>query len=163
VSDATAGTYSLNTTTGNRTARQPINGATTVAPKNPFLNATGSGIMPGETYRQAIARQTISDIQFSRAAVNYIWEKFMVEAFVSPSNSFDLARLDPQNPPPDPWTLQPTNPQLLNTLADWFRNTGYNVRGLMALIAKSSAYQLSSTYPGTWDASYVPYYARKYA
>ncbi len=32
----------------------------------------------------------------------------------------------------------------------------------MSLIAKSSAYQLSSTYPGTWDASYVPYYARKF-
>ena len=25
--------------------------------------------------------------------MNYIWEKFMVEAFVSPSNAFDLARL----------------------------------------------------------------------
>jgi hypothetical protein len=32
----------------------------------------------------------------------------------------------------------------------------------MALIAKSPAYQLSSTYPDTWDISYVPYYARKY-
>ena len=32
----------------------------------------------------------------------------------------------------------------------------------MSLIAKSNAYQLSSTYPGTWDVSYVPYYARRY-
>jgi hypothetical protein len=32
----------------------------------------------------------------------------------------------------------------------------------MSLIAKSSAYQLSAAYPGTWNASYVPYYARKY-
>jgi hypothetical protein len=32
----------------------------------------------------------------------------------------------------------------------------------MALITKSNAYQLSSSYPGTWDVNYVPYYARKY-
>ena len=32
----------------------------------------------------------------------------------------------------------------------------------MSLITKSSAYQLSATYPGTWNISYVPYYARKY-
>jgi hypothetical protein len=32
----------------------------------------------------------------------------------------------------------------------------------MALITKSNAYQLSSAYPGTWDVSYTPYYARKY-
>ena len=86
----------------------------------------------------------------------------MVEAFVSPSNAFDLARLDPNNPPPAPWTLQPTNPQLLDALARWFQTNGYDVRALMALITKSTAYQLSATYPGTWDVSYVPYYARKY-
>jgi hypothetical protein len=152
----------LNTTTGNRSARQPINGVNTIAPKNPFSPAAGSGIASGENRRQAIARQITSDIQFSRAIVNYIWEKFMVEAFVSPSNAFDLARLDPKNPPPDPWTLQPTNPELLEALAQWFQRNGYDLRALMALITKSSAYQLSAIYPGTWDESYVPYYARKY-
>jgi hypothetical protein len=94
--------------------------------------------------------------------VNYIWEKFMVEAFVSPSNSFDLARLDPANPPPAGWTLQPTNPWLLNAMAAWFQQNRYDLRALMSLIAKSSAYQLSATYPGTWSINYVPYYARKY-
>ena len=32
----------------------------------------------------------------------------------------------------------------------------------MMTIAKSNAYQLSSSYPGEWKAEYVPYYARKY-
>ena len=32
----------------------------------------------------------------------------------------------------------------------------------MALITKSTAYQLSADYPANWDVSYVPYYARKY-
>jgi hypothetical protein len=160
VSDAATGEYQLNTTTGNRTARQPISGVNTVAPKNPFNG--GGTIGATENRRQAIARQITGDIQFSRAAVNYVWEKFMVEAFVSPSNAFDLARLDANNPPPGPWTLQPTNPQLLDAMSGWFQQNNYDMRALMSLIAKSNAYQLSAVYPGTWNISYVPYYARKY-
>jgi hypothetical protein len=86
----------------------------------------------------------------------------MVEAFVSPSNAFDLARLDPNNPPPDPWTLQPTNPQLLQQMAQWFQQNRFDLRALMSMIAKSNAYQLSATYSDKWDVSYVPYYARRY-
>ena len=159
VTDVTAGDYALNTTTGNRVARQPINGVRTITPRNPFL---AGAIQPSENYRQALARQTTGDLQFSRAIVNYIWERFMVEAFVSPSNSFDLARLDPNNPPPAPWTLQPTNPELLDALARWFQQSGYDLRALMSLITRSSAYQLSASYPGNWNVAYVPYYARKY-
>jgi len=164
VSEAAAGEYQLNTTSGNRVARQPINGVSVIAPSYPFATGTASpaGIQPGENRRQALARQVTGDIQFSRAIVNYVWEKFMVQAFVSPSSTFDLARLDPNNPPPAPWTLQPTNPQLLQTLAEWFQANHYDLRALMSLIAKSNAYQLSATYPGTWDISYVPYYARRY-
>ena len=165
VTEAATGEYQLNTTTGNRVARQPINRVSVVAPSNPFLTGApvaGGGLAPGENRRQALARQITSDIQFSRAAVNYIWEKFMVQAFVSPSNTFDLARLDPNNPPPAPWTLQPTNPELLDALAKWFQANHYDLRALMGLIAKSTAYQLTSAYPGTWDVSYIPYYARRY-
>jgi hypothetical protein len=167
VSDAATGEYQLNTTTGNRVARQPINGVSVIPPKNPLISvsnpfASGSGVQSGETRRQALAREVTADIQFSRAIVNYIWEKFMVQAFVSPSNTFDLARLDPKNPPPAAWTLQPTNPQLLETLAEWFQANHYDLRALISLIAKSNAYQLSATYPGTWDVSYVPFYARRY-
>jgi hypothetical protein len=160
VTDATTGTYNLNTTTGNRSARQPIDGVRTIGPKNPFTGL--SDVASDESYRQAIARQVTGNLQFSRAAVNYIWEKFMVEAFVSPSNAFDLARLDLNIPPPAPWTLQPTNPELLDAMAHWFQQNGYDLRALMGLITKSSAYQLSSSYPGTWNVNYVPFYARKY-
>jgi hypothetical protein len=135
-----------------------------VAPNYPFAagGPSAGGVQPGGSRRQALAQQVTGDIQFSRAIVNYIWEKFMVQAFVSPSNTFDLARLDPNNPPAAPWTLQPTNPQLLEALAEWFQANHYDLRALMSLIAKSNAYQLSSTYPGTWNISYVPYYARRY-
>jgi hypothetical protein len=161
VGETATGEYQLNTTSGNRVARQPINGVAVIAPNYPFAAGSG-GVPPGVPRRQVLAQQVTADIQFSRAIVNYIWEKFMVQAFVSPSNTFDLARLDPDNPPPAPWTLQPTNPQLLEAMAEWFQANHYDLRALMALIAKSNAYQLSSTYPGTWDISYVPYYARRY-
>lgn len=164
VSENSTGEYQLNTTSGNRVARQPVNGVSVVAPNYPFAagGPSAGGVQPGGTRRQALAQQVTGDIQFSRAIVNYIWEKFMVQAFVSPSNTFDLARLDPDNPPPDPWTVQPTNPQLLEALAEWFQANHYDLRALMSLIAKSNAYQLSASYPGTWDVSYVPYYARRY-
>lgn len=160
VSEVNAGTYQLNTTTGNRSARQPISGVNAIAPRYPF--ASGGTIQPGQPYREALAHHVTADLQFSRAAVNYIWERFMVEAFVSPSNSFDPARLDASRPPPAPWTLQPTNPELLDALARWFQQNRYDLRALMKLITQSSAYQLSASYPGTWNVSYVPYYARKF-
>lgn len=163
ISDNTTGAYRLGTTTGNRSAR-PGSTQTIVAPRYPFGTSAnpGSGIQTGESYRQAIARQVTADLQFSRAAVNYMWERMMVEAFVTPSNGFDLARLDANNPPPAPWTLQPTNAQLLDRLARYFQSNNYNIRLLLGTIAKSSAYQLSSTYDAEWNTSYVPYYARHY-
>ena len=167
LTDNPSNQYNLNTTTGNRTARQSINGTSVVMPNNPFEvndpnDPSVAGVASGETRRQAIARQVTTEFQFSRAIVNYVWEKFMVQAFVTPSNSFDLARLDPGSTLPDGWALQPTNADLLNSLALWFQGNGYDLRALMSLIVKSNAYQLSSSYPGDWKTDYVPYYARKY-
>jgi hypothetical protein len=160
VSDQATGDYLLNTRIGNRSSREPMNGINRVAPRYPF---TGETIRPGANRRQALAEIVTWDPQFARATVNYFWEKLMVEALVSPSNGFDLARLDPNNPPPAPWTLQPTNPELLEALSRWFSDNNFDMRQLIALIAKSNAYQLSSSYPGTWRPEYVPYYARKFA
>ena len=63
---------------------------------------------------------------------------------------------------PDGWTPQPANPALLDALADDFIRNGYDLRKLIAAITKSSAYQLSAQYPGSWNLSMIPYYARKY-
>lgn len=160
VSDPATGEYLLNTRTGNRTPREATEDLSQAAPRYPF---TGESISFNRNRRQALAAMITWDTQFARAAVNYIWEKMMVEALVSPSNSFDLARLDPANPPPAPWTLQPANPELLEALTGWFRDNNLDMRQLIALIARSNAYQLSSSYPETWRAGYVPYYARKFA
>lgn len=162
--------YQLNTLTGNRPARCKDNQPPTTDSKgNPVCAATGSAApvypfnghtpRPGEPYRVALAREVTSDFQFARAAVNYVWKEFFGMGIVDPTNQFDVARLDPDNPPPAPWTLQPSNARLLNALAQDFINSGYDVRALMREIATSDAYQLSARYAGTPPAPTL--FARK--
>jgi Protein of unknown function (DUF1549)/Protein of unknown function (DUF1553) len=160
VSDQPKGDYLLGTHNGNRTPRPLADESNSISPRYPFKAETLSLRL---NRRFDLATAVTWDPQFARAAVNYVWEKIMVEALVSPSNSFDLARLDPNDPPPEGWALQPNNPELLEALSQWFRDMNLDMRQLIALIAKSNTYQLSSSYPGTWRPAYVPYYARKLA
>ncbi|MBI2815948.1 MAG: DUF1553 domain-containing protein [Acidobacteria bacterium] len=150
--------YALNTTTGNRPARQSVNGVNRVAPVYWF---SGQKPAPGENYRVAFAREATSDFQFARAAVNYIWKEFFGVGLVDPPDQFDPARLDPDNPPPAPWSLQPSNPRLLNALAQDFIKSNYDLKSLMRAITNSNAYQLSARYNGNWDPAWQNLYARK--
>ena len=43
-----------------------------------------------------------SDPQFARATVNLLWAEMFGVGIVEPVFAFDLARLDPKNPPPAP-------------------------------------------------------------
>jgi hypothetical protein len=151
--------YRLNTTTGNRPERLPRPGeAATIAPVYPF---TGRGPASGEQHRVAVAREVTGDFQFARAAVNYIWKQFFGLGIVEPADQFDPLRLDANNPPPSPWTLQPSNPQLLNKLAQDFVDSRYDLKALVRQIVNSRAYQLSARYEGTWNPAWDKYYARK--
>jgi len=152
--------YTLNTTIGNRPARQPLpGGAKTVAPV--YIDGVSSP-SKGADYRAALAQYLTSDMQFSRAAVNYVWAHFFGIGIVDPPDQFDLARLDINNPPPAPWTLQPSNPKLLDALARHFIQSGYNLKALMKEIASSQTYQFSSRYTGDWNATMEPYFARHF-
>ncbi len=157
--------YTLNTTTGNRPARTAPAGCKAgqpcyTVPPQYILN--GASPKPGEDYRAALARSITGDFQFARATVNYLWAYFFGRGIVDPPDTFDPARLDPDNPPPDPWTLQPSNARLLNALAQHFIDSNYNMKALMREIANSDTYQLSSTYPGQWNEAWEPYFARKF-
>jgi Protein of unknown function (DUF1549)/Protein of unknown function (DUF1553) len=157
--------YPLNTTSGNRPARVAPSGCKAgqpcyyVAPQYIF---NGDAPNPGENYRSALAREVTGDFQFARASVNYIWAQMFGRGIVDPPDTFDPARLDPANPPPAPWTLQPTNAALLETLAQRFIDGGYDLKSVMREIANSDTYQLSSRYDGTWNAAWEPYFARKF-
>jgi hypothetical protein len=151
--------YNLNTTTGNRPARVPIGTLKVIAPTYLF---GGQTVAKGDDYRVALAQNVTGDFQFARATVNYMWAALFGRGIVDPPDQFDPARLDPDNPPPAPWTLQPSNARLLNALAQSFIDSGYNIRALQRTIAASDTYQLASEYNGIWNPTYEPYFARHF-
>ncbi len=114
----------------------------------------------GESEREAYARMLTSHPQFARATVNLFWAELMGRGIVDPPLGFDMARQDPANPPPEPWTVQPTHPELLEELAQEFIASGYDLRHLLKSIVNSSAYQLSSYVPGDYDPRHDEYFAR---
>jgi hypothetical protein len=123
---------------------------------------TGMPAAPGKNPRQELARMIISDMQFARATVNYLWELFLGVGIVDPPDSFDYSRQEPWVPMPDPWDIQPTHPELLEQLAQEFRASNFDLRHMIGLILKSNAYQLSARFDGTWEDRYARYFARHF-
>jgi hypothetical protein len=130
-------------------------------PNTPKFLLTDDAPQPGAEPREELARMLTADPQFARAAVNMFWAKLMGVGIVDPYDEFDLARLDPKHLP-EGWDAQPSNPELLEKLATYFRENNYSVHKLFKLICNSSAYQLSARFPGEWQEKYTKYYARKF-
>ena len=159
LSDNTTGAYELNTTSGNKTPRVPINGQATV---DPAFFLTGEGPRDGEPRRVAYGRILTAHPQFARATVNYLWKELFGLGIVEPTDSFDLLRQDPATLPAGA-TLQPTHPALLTQLASYFSTNNYDLRAILKLMVSSNAYQLASRYDGgAWNDTYTPYFARHY-
>ena len=127
---------------------------------SPEFVLSGEKPKEGENWRAAYARMLTENPQFARATVNMVWAELVGVGIVDPPFEFDLSRQDPAHPPPAPWTIQPSDPELLDALATDFRNNHYDLRRLIRTIVASSTYQLSSAFPGTWKDSYAPYFAR---
>lgn len=138
--------------------RVPRNGGK----NDPKFLLTDEAPRTGNNQRAELARMLTQHIQFSRAFTNRIWSELMGFGIVEPVDEFDLGRYDAKNPPPAPWTLQPSNPELLDAMAVNFQKSNFSFRGLVKTIMKSSAYQLSSRFSGEWKPEYARYYARKY-
>lgn len=130
-------------------------------PVEPAFILTGEKPDPSKPLRAEYARMLTSHPQFARATVNLFWAEFMGAGIVDPVFEFDLNRLDAKAAPAG-WKAQPSHPELLEALADDFAKNGYNLQRLFKLIVKSSAYQLSSKFPGEWKGKYADYYARKF-
>ena len=117
--------------------------------------------LEGESPRAAYARLLTGHRQFARATVNLIWWELMGVGIVANPFDFDLARQDPNNPPPAPWTIQPSHPELLDALAEDFEKTGYDLQRLIRMIVSSQAYQRSSEFAGEWKPQYDSYFTRR--
>lgn len=118
---------------------------------DPAFIMTGERPRDGEEPREALGRMLTSHPQFARAAVNMFWAKLMGFGLVEPFDEFDLAKPD-----------QAFHRELLDALAANFETRKYSIRTLLATIAKSNAYRLSSRFEGDWKDSYTRYFARKY-
>lgn len=128
----------------------------------PTFILTGEKADPNKPLRPQFARMLTTNPQFARATVNLIWKQFFGLGIVDPVDSFDMARQDPQAALPTQWTCQPTDANLLDSLAADFVKNKFSLKTLMRTIARSSAYQLSSRFDGEWKESYTPYFARHF-
>jgi hypothetical protein len=145
-------------TKGESIVRVPRTGG----PNQPAFLLTGEAARPSAEPRDELARMLTGDIQFARATTNRIWAELMGFGIVEPVDDFDLARYYPDQPLPKGWTVQPSNPYLLDALAKDFQKSNFSFKHLVRTIMKSSAYQLSSRYEGEWKPEYTQYYARKF-
>lgn len=122
----------------------------------PAFILTGETPRPGAEPRAELARMITSHPQFARATVNLLWGRLMSVGFVEPMDSFDMLRLSGKD-------AQPSNPELMEAMAKDFAANGFRLKHTIRSILQSSAYQLSSSYPGTWKDDLIPYYPRHFA
>lgn len=160
VEDARTGTYGLNTSSGNRPNRTPaVADGVTV---NSFTPVYRNGNTPasGRTWRESFHSAMVEDELFAMNFANRLWKAMFGLGLVDPVDTLDPARLDPNKPPPAPWTLQASHPQLLTGLAHLARSQDFSIREFLRVLAESSAYQLDSAYEGEWNITKANLFAR---
>ncbi len=104
----------------------------------------------GQKYRKELAEWITGERNenFDRVAVNRIWQAMLGHGFVEPVD--DLREKNP-----------PTHPEALQILTEDFRNSGRDLRRLIAIVANTRAYQRSSYGPtGRERLTAVRYAAR---
>jgi hypothetical protein len=102
----------------------------------------------GGNRRSELAKFVTDSPYFAKAYVNRIWEHFFGRGFTNPVDDFG-----PEN--------QPSNPELLDDLAESFRHCDYDPRRLVRWICNSEAYGLSSAANKTNDKPEAePYFSR---
>jgi hypothetical protein len=94
----------------------------------------GTPLPPGEWMdpRMHLAKWVTSHPYFAQATVNRLWSFFFGRGIVEPVDDFRS-------------TNPPTHPELLEALAQDFKDSGYNLKHLMKTIVQSRTYQLSAT------------------
>ncbi len=85
---------------------------------------------------------------FAQTLVNRYWKHFFGRGLVEPED--DIRATNP-----------PTNPDLMNGLAEYFMSTGFDLKKLISAICNSKTYQLSST-PNNWNRKDQQHFSRSY-
>jgi hypothetical protein len=111
-----------------------INNPKSGQPANPKgLDAAALDVAPGDDPRRLLADWLTGPAgsMFSQALVNRLWGHFFNRGIVEPIDDMRV-------------TNPPSNPALLEALAEDFKKNGYSVRRTIRLICTSATYQLSS-------------------
>ncbi|MBI2688312.1 MAG: DUF1553 domain-containing protein [Acidobacteria bacterium] len=108
---------------------------------------------PDEDIRERLAAWITSPKNpwFSRAIVNRVWKHYMGRGLVEPVDDFRV-------------TNPPTNPALLDALADDFAKSNFSLRQLSRRILNSRTYQLSSEFNDSNrgdQINYASYYVKR--
>ncbi|MCA9133987.1 MAG: DUF1549 domain-containing protein, partial [Planctomycetales bacterium] len=135
-----------------------IAAATAQHPKSgEALSPAGLGAEPASIAVTEDARESLVDWMvaadnpyFARSLVNRYWKHFFAVGLVEPED--DMRATNP-----------PTNPQLLDQLAEAFVHSGYDQRALLRLICTSTVYRLSSdpNAHNLHDHSYARFYPKR--
>ncbi|MGJ5813734.1 DUF1549 domain-containing protein [Paludibaculum fermentans] len=158
VLDRPTGSYSLNTTYGNRPNRVATNiNGVAVTNLTPLYR---DGTTPAGDWRDSFAQRLTNDPMFARNYANRLWKAMFNLALAEPVDNLDPDRLNPNVPPPSGWDYQASHPVLLEKLAQAARDNDFNLRETLRLIVQSTAYQLSSRFDGDWDLTKVSTFAR---
>ena len=117
------------------------------------LGAEPLMLAPEQDPRQALASWMAAPENpfFARSLVNRYWKHFLGRGLVEPED--DIRDSNP-----------PSNPQLLDALAEHFVRSGYDLKELVRAICRSSTYQLSSVpneHNGTDRQAFSRYYPRR--
>ncbi|MGC6442846.1 MAG: DUF1549 domain-containing protein [Rubripirellula sp.] len=135
---------------GGATARDPSSGQNLVPAG---LDSEDMQIAPYEDPREAFATWMTDPENpfFAKALVNRYWKHFMGRGLVEPED--DLRVTNP-----------PSNPELIDGMAEHFVRYGFDTKSLIRLIVQSKTYQLSSNAkPRNLDdkRSYSRYYPKR--
>lgn len=133
-----------------RGTAETVNKKTKAPVKPAGLGAPVAKLSPDDDPRQAMVDWMTSkeNRYFARSLVNRYWKHFLNRGLVEPED--DMRETNP-----------PTNPELLDGLANHFVTTGYDLKALVRAICRSRTYQLSAL-PNQFNAVDKQNYSRYY-
>jgi hypothetical protein len=133
-----------------RGAAEATNKKTKLAVKPAGLGAPSPNLSPDDDPRQALADWMTSkeNRYFAKSLVNRYWKHFLNRGLVEPED--DMRETNP-----------PTNPELLEALAQSFADSGYDLKQLVRTICRSQTYQLSAL-PNEFNGVDKQHYSRYY-